>query len=197
MSISGGLAGGATAGLLALLACGRATSPTTAAPDLTTPTMILPRSRLLVLEMSGVPPEDTMVTFAVSQRRVIILRHGPPDNTAFVELTFPDSTFYVPSAPDSVTVVIRPRPGIYGVDIATTVVPRPGATISFKYPVHFSPPADALQRYGSPTRYERALALATLTDGTNYALLPSRRPASDNLESALPGPGTYLVAAPR
>jgi len=197
MAIRRVIAGGATVGLVAGLACGRVTSPASPAPDPTIPTQILPASRLFVLEMSGIPPEDTVLTFAVDQPRVIILRHGAPDNTVFVELSFPDSVFRVPDGPDSVTVVVRPRPGIYGVDIATTVIPRRGATIRFKYPVHFAPPVEALQRYGSPTAFERALALAALTDGANYALLPSRRPASDNLESALPGPGTYLVAAPR
>ena len=197
MAIRRAIAGVATAGLVAALACGRVTTPASAAPDSRSPTQVLPLPRLFVLEMSGVPPEDTLVTFAVNQRRVIILRHGPPDNTVFVELTFPDSVFRTPDGPDSVTVVIRPRPGIYGVDIATTVAPGRGATICFKYPVHFSPPVEALRRYGSAARFERVLAIGSLIDGVNYALLPSRRPASDNLESVLPGPGTYLVVAPR
>ena len=117
-------------------------------------------------------------------------RRTPEALIAGVRREFPD-------APDSVTVVVRPRPGIYGLDIASTVIPRAGATIRFKYPVHFSPPVEALRRYGSASRYEHAMAIAVLTDGANYALLPSRRPALDNLESALPGPGTYLAAAPR
>jgi hypothetical protein len=187
----------ATVCLLGDLACGRATGAASDTPDPLTPTQVLPLSRLYLLEMSGIPAEDTVVTFASNQSRVIILRHGPPDNTVFVELNFPDSAFQVSGAPDSVTVVVRPRPGIYAVDIATTVVPSAGATIRFKYPVHFSAPLEALQRYGTVARFERALAICDLVDGTNYALLPSRRPASDNLESALRGPGTYLVAAPR
>ncbi len=147
--------------------------------------------------MSGIPPEDTLVTFAVDQPRVVILRHGAPDNTVFAELTFPDSVFWSEGGPDSVTVVVRPRPGIYAMDLAMTVVPGRGATIKFKYPVHFSAPREALERYGSNARFEQALSVGMLADGTNYALLPSLRPASDNLESALPGPGTYVVTAPR
>jgi hypothetical protein len=189
--------GVATVGLLAALGCGRAAGPISTTPDPRIPTQVLPLSRLYVLEMSGIPPEDTIVTFPVDQPRVIILRHGAPDNTVFVELGFPDSVFRVPDGPDSVTVVVRPRPGVYAVDIATTVVPRRGATIRFKYPVHFTPPLDALRRYGTAGRFERALAISSITDGTNYALLPSERPASDNLQSALPGPGSYVVAAPR
>ncbi len=81
--------------------------------------------------------------------------------------------------------------------LAMTVIPARGATIKFKYPVHFEPPRDAVTRYGSLARFEQALAVGMLADGTNFALLPSLRPASDNLEAALPGPGTYMVAAPR
>jgi hypothetical protein len=187
----------ATAAALAAAACGRpAAAP---APSASPPgaTRILPLDRLYVLEVSGVPPEDTIVTFAAGTSRVIILRHGPPDNTVFVELAFSDSAFVVPGAPDSVTVIVRPRPGLYALDLATTVVPKGGAMIRFKYPVHFSAPLEAIRHYGSRVRYEQALRIAALTDGTNYALLPSQRPASDNLQTALPGPGTYLVAAPR
>lgn len=165
------------------------------------PTVILPPSQLFPLEASGIPPEDTIVTFQIGQPRSIVLRHGAPDNTVFVELTFPDSAFALPKdslAPrDSVTVVVRPRPGLYAVDIATTIMPQRGATIRFRYPVHFAAPNAALERYGTRGRYERALAIGTLLDGTNYGLLPSDRPASDNLRAAITGPGTYLVAAPR
>jgi hypothetical protein len=147
--------------------------------------------------MSGIPPEDSIVTFPVTQPRVIILRHGAPDNTVFAELSFPDSVFWAEDGPDSVTVVVAPRPGVYALDLAMTIVPGRGATIRFKYPVHFTASLDAVERYGTAGRFERALSVGMLADGTNYALLTSLRPASDNLESALPGPGTYVVAAPR
>ena len=57
-------------------------------------------------------------------------------------------------------------------------------------------PARARAAYGSDGAYERALAVGELLpNGTQLALLPSTRPAADNLRSALPAPGTYLVAA--
>src|SRR5512147_1294722 len=62
------------------LGCGGSAQPATA-PDPRIPKVVLPTSRLFVLEMSGIPPEDSIVTFAVTQPRVIILRHGAPDNT--------------------------------------------------------------------------------------------------------------------
>ncbi len=185
-----------TLALLFAVACGGPSRPATA-PDPRIPREVLPTSRLFVLEMAGIPADDSMVTFAVTQPRVIILRHGAPDNTVFAELTFPDSVFWTEGGPDSVTVVLRPRPGLYAIDLAMTVLPGRGATLKFKYPVHFSAPREALERYGSAARLEQVLAIGMLADGTNYALLPSLRPASDNLESALPGPGTYVVTAPR
>lgn len=181
----------------ATAACGRPSAQPAPVAGPAGTTRVLPLDRLYVLEMTGIPPEDTVVTFAAGTPRVIVLRHGVPDNTVFVELTFPDSAFRRDGGPDSVTVVVRPRPGLYALDLATTVVPRPGATIRFKYPIHFAAPLAALARYGSRARYERALAIGTLIDGTNYALLASTRPASDNLQAALPGPGTFVVAAPR
>ena len=196
-AITPGLRRVATAlGLGVATACGRAARPATA-PDPRVPTQVLPAARLYLLEMTGIPPDDSMVTFPVGQPRVIILRHGEPDNTVFAEVSFPDSVFGAAGSGDSVTVVLRPRPGVYGMDIAMTQLPRRGATIKFKYPVHFNAPRDAVERYGSTSRFEQALAVGMLADGTNYALLPSLRPASDNLESALPGPGTYMVSAPR
>jgi hypothetical protein len=176
--------------------CGGSSRPATA-PDPRIPKEVLPANRLFTLEMSGIPPEDSIVTFPVTQPRVIILRHGAPDNTVFAELTFPDSVFWSTGGPDSVTVVVRARPGLYAMDLAMTVIPNRGATIKFKYPVHFSAPRDAVTRYGSTARFEQALSIGMLADGSNYALLPSLRPASDNLESALPGPGTYVVMAPK
>jgi hypothetical protein len=197
VAIRHALALAATA-LSAGLACGRVTpAPAPAAGGIEGATQVLPLSALYVLEMAGIPPEDTMVTFPAGQRRTIVLRHGPPDNTVFAEVSVPDTAFLGPDAPDSVTVVVRPRPGLYALDLASTALPRGGLTLRFKYPVHFAAPLAAIQRYGSTARYERALAIGALVDGANYALLASTRPASDNLEARIPGPGTYVVAAPR
>jgi hypothetical protein len=144
-----------------------------------------------------VPPEDTAVTLATGALRRIILRHGAPDNTVFAELTFPAECFAGPGTPESVTVEIRPRPGVYGIDVTSTVPPGPGAWVRFKYPVHFAAPVAALARYGSTARLERALAIATRLEGGQWRLLPSERPASDNLQAPLGSSGTYLVVAPR
>lgn len=183
--------------LLLLAACsGGRTRPSTT-PDGAAPARDVPLDQLYVLEMSGVPPEDTTVTFQTGASRKIILRHGPPDNTVFVELHFPPEAFPSATAPESVTVTVHPRPGIYGVDVTTTSPPGKGSTIRFKYPVHFSAPLAGTTQYGSVLRFERALAIAALKEARVFTLMPSTRPASDNLEALLAGTGTYLVAAPR
>lgn len=180
--------------LLALAACGRATTQGSGDQNGDGPPRERMLSQLYVLEMSGIPTEDTVVTFRSGLPRTIVLRHGPPDNTVFAELHFPDSVFQGGQFPDSVTATIRPRPGVYGLDLGLTATPRRGATIRFKYPVHFLAPVAALRKHGSAVRFERTLSVARRIEGERFALLPSDRPASDNLRAALPGPGTYLVA---
>lgn len=182
---------------LGLGACGRATSQAGGATGEDGPPRELPLAQLYVLEMSGIPPEDTVVTFASGRARTVVLRHGPPDNAVFVELHFPDSVFKGEQVPESVTLTITVRPGVYGLDLTSTAKLGKGATIRFKYPVHFTAPVAALARYGSTTRFERNLYVAARIEEDRFALLASDRPASDNLRSALPGPGTYLVAAER
>ena len=195
MIISQRLSIPATLFLLASCGGGRTQPSTTPAADGKARDISL--DRLYVLEMSGVPPDDTTVTFRAGTRRRIILRHGPPDNTEFVDLQFPAEAFPTGTPPESVTVTVHPRPGIYGVDITTSIQPGKGSTIRFKYPVHFSAPLAGTSQYGSPLLFERALAIHTLKGGRIFTLLPSTRPASDNLEAPLAGSGTYLVAAPR
>lgn len=178
------------------VACGRVAAPAGTATD-PAPTATLPLSRLYILEMTGMSAEDTTVTFTAGTRRAIILRHGPPDNAPFVELRFTEESFPVTESPESVTVTVRPRAGVYGVDITTSVPSGPGGVVRFKYPVHFAAPVDALARYGSAARFERALSIAYLAEGDQYRLLESARPGADNLEAPLGESGTYLVAAPR
>lgn len=179
-------------------ACGRA-APGAPQPDAggNQVNRVLAQADLFPLEVAGVAPGDTTVTFAAGTPRKIILRHGPPDNTVFVELAFPAEAFAAPGTPESVTVTVNPLPGLYGVTVGSSVPPASGARLRFKYPVHFAAPNAGLARYGSPVRFERALVvLVRLPDGA-WGELPSSRPASDNLEAPLRGPGTYLVAAPR
>lgn len=149
----------------------------------------------IVLETAGPPPSDTSVTFTTGRPRVIVLRHGPPENVVFAELAFPAGAFRADSGRE-VRVDVRPRPGVYGLDLSTSLPLAGGATVTFKYARYFSAPARARAAYGSDGAYERALAVGELLPGgTQLALLPSARPAADNLRSALPAPGTYLVAA--
>jgi len=149
-----------------------------------------------VLETAGPPPADTSVTFVTGQPRVIILRHGPPTNIVFAELEFPPLAF----GPDSgreVQVDVRPRPGVYGLDVASTLPIGPGVTLVFKYARYFSAPERARVVYGSDGAFERALAVGQVQPGGTLRLAPSTRPAADNLRAPLPAAGSYLVAAPQ
>lgn len=198
MSISRSFLLAATAGLAAAPAC--APSPGQAVPDpgvKPVVTQVLRLDQLYLLEMAGIPPEDTAVTFAKGSLRIVSLRHGVPDNTVFAELIFPADAFGDSAARDSVTVRLHPRPGVYGADITVSVPPQRGALIRFKYPIHFAAPNAGLVQYGSRTRFEEALAIAVQRDSTTFNLMASERPASDNLQAPFGGSGTYLVAAPR
>lgn len=151
--------------------------------------------QVFVMEAAGVPAADTTVTFAAGSARTILLQHGPPDNTIFAEVAFPAGSF--PDAGGPVTVVLRPRPGVYGLEVATSADPGPGATIRFRYPMHFAPPLAAEAQYGSRARLEAALVIGRVLEEGAIGLLVSSRPASDNLEAPLAGSGSYLLVAPR
>ncbi|MGH7702070.1 MAG: hypothetical protein ACREMO_03190, partial [Gemmatimonadales bacterium] len=182
------------AALSAVLACrsgGIAADPSTPPPPVGP--RILPADQLYVLEASGTPPGDTTLAFPVGTARTVILRHGAPDNTVFAQVVFPAAAFAQDVGTDSVHVSLRPRPGIYGLEFACDrpLAAKAGARLVFKYPVHFSAPVGAQQRYGSAVAFERALAVAQLDSDGRYDLLPSARPATDNLEARLSRPGTY------
>ena len=159
------------------------------------PTGRLRADRVFVMEMSGIPAEDTTVTFQAGTARTILLQHGPPDNTVFVEVAFPAGSF--PGGADSVTVTLRPRPGVYGLEVEMPRAPGPGASLRFRYPMHIAPPLAAETRYGTRTKLEAALVIGRVLEGGAIGLLASSRPASDNLEAPLVGAGTYLLIAPR
>jgi len=159
------------------------------------PTGRLPANRIFVMEVSGIPAEDTTVTFKAGTARTILLQHGPPDNTVFAEVAFPAGSF--PGGTDSVAVTLRPRPGVYGIDIEMPRAPGPGASIRFRYPMHIAPPLAAESRYGTRTKLEAALVIGRVLEDGAIGLLASSRPASDNLEAPLAGAGTYLLIAPR
>ena len=178
---------------LAVACGGRAAAPSPK-PGPTGVVRIVPLDAAIVLETAGPPPQDTSVTFTAGVFHTIILRHGPPDNLAFAELDFPPKAFAADSG-RPVTVAVHPRPGVYGVDVTVSVPLAAGATLTFKYARYFSAPARARAAYGSDVLYERALAIGRLQPGGQLGFLQSTRPASDNLRSALPAAGSYLVAA--
>lgn len=160
-------------------------------------TQTLPVDQLYFLEASGVPPSDTVVSIKVGEPRTVILRHAPPDNNVFAELIFPATAFGGDDATDSVVIVVHPRPGLYALDVAMTLIPRNPGTIRFKYAVHFAAPQSALQKYGNAVRFEQTLQVAKEGKPGTLAMLSSTRRASDNLESRLTGPGTYFVVGPK
>ena len=93
---------------------------------------------------------------------------------------------------------IHPRPGVYGLDLTTSLpLQENAATLVFEYSRFFSAPARARQVYGGDLAFERALAIGRLLPDAHIELLPPFRPAADNLGAKLPAPGSYLVAAPR
>ncbi len=183
-------------GAIGLAGCsGRPAVQGAAAEPTATPNITLPLNQFFVLEAWGAPPLDTTVAFPAGGPRTVLLRHAPPDNTIFAELTLPATLF--PAGADSVRLSMQARPGLYGVTIECTPGFGNGATLIFRYPVHFAAPQAARQKYGNPAQFERALGVAVLEADGRYRMLPSARPASDNLAAPIPGPGTYLVVAPR
>jgi hypothetical protein len=136
------------------------------------------------------------VTFPAGTPQTIVLRHGPPENIVFARLAFSADAFA--DTGQAVTVDLHPRPGVYGIDLATSRPLRAkGATLVFEYARFFSAPARARQVYGSDVAFERELAIGLLLPDAHIELLPSFRPAADNLRAELPSPGSYLVAAPQ
>ena len=156
---------------------------------------VLPLSRIFVLETSGPPPPDTSVTFVTGSHRVIVLYHGG-ENIAFARLSFGARAFGDSGL--AVQVEVRPRPGIYGLDLASSLPFRVGeASVTFVYGRYLSAPARARQVYGSDAVFERALAVGRLMPESHVELLPSTRPAADNLRAGLPAAGGYIAAAPQ
>jgi len=92
---------------------------------------------------------------------------------------------------------LRPRPGVYGLDVVTSLPIRDSATVVFKYARYFASSAKARAVYGSDVAYERALAITRLLPGGMLGLVPSTRPFPDVLQAPLPAAGSYLVAAPQ
>ena len=190
-----GLWGRASWLCLAAAACGgsRAASDEEAAAP--AGVRVVPLPEAIVLETAGPPPSDTTVTFLAGERRTIVLRHGPPDYIVFAELIFPPPAFA--ELGREVRVDVRPRPGVYGLEVATTLPIRDSAAVVFKYARYFASSARARAVHGSDVAYERALAIGRLLPNGMLQLLPSDRPYPDVLRAPLPAAGSYLVAAPQ
>jgi hypothetical protein len=183
------------AGLGAVWGCGARQAPVSpATPTGATAPRILPLARVIVLETLGPPPADTSVSFTAGTLRTIVLRHGPPENIVFATLSFGATAFA--DSGQTVRVDVRARPGVYGLDLTTSLPLREG-TVVFEYARYFSAPARARQVFGSEAAFERALAVGRLLPEAQIELLSSTRPAPDNLAATLPAAGSYLVAAPQ
>jgi hypothetical protein len=181
--------------VLAAIACGGRSTDTEKAKVGPQSIRIIPFAQAIVLETSGPPVADTSVTFTSGFPRTIILRHGTPGDLVFAELTFPPAAFADSGQP--VQVSLKPRPGLYGMDVRISVSLKTRAVLVFKYPRYFRMPAKAQSTYRGHVAFEQALAIGQMMPGDQLAMLPSTRPASDNLSAEISGGGTYLVAAPR
>ncbi len=152
-------------------------------------------ARVFQLETAGPPPSDTSLMFVTGTPRVVVLYHAG-ESIVFARLSFEASAFG--DSGQTVQIDVRPRPGIYGLDLATNLPLRAGqATITFVYGRYFSAPARARQVYGSDVAFERALAVGQLLTDGQISLLPTSRPGPDNVQAGLPIPGSYMVAAPQ
>lgn len=191
-----GLWGRASWLCLAVAACGGARAPAGKDETSAAQPRSIPLSQAIVLETSGSPPSDTVVTFTAGEPRVIVIRHGPPEYIVFAELSFPAAAFAERGR--EVRVEVRPRPGVYGLEVATSLAVRDSASVAFKYARYFAAPSRARAVYGSDIAYERALAIGRVRRPEGMlALLASTRPFPDVLVAPLPAAGTYLVASPQ
>jgi hypothetical protein len=179
----------------AVLACGGRPPAVPESPSAPVAPRVLPLARVFVLETSGPPPPDTSVSFTTGNPRVIVLHHEG-ESISFARLSFEPGAFG--DSGRTVQVDVHPRPGLYGLDFTTSLPLRGGAAaVTFEYSRYFSAPARARQVYGSDVAFERALAVGRLLPDNQVELLPSTRPAADNVRAALPAPGSYIVAGPQ
>src|SRR5690242_2181627 len=145
--------GAVTLGLM--LGCGATrpiTTTSTVAPTTGDPSRTYSLGQVFLLGIDSMPPPDTTVRVKRGAARVIVIRHPAPDDLTFGELALPAQAFDS-TGPDSVSVDIRIRRGVYGLDL-TTSAPLRAATLTFKYAVHFAAPAEARKAFGSDVAFE-------------------------------------------
>ena len=148
---------------------------------------------VFVLESGGTAPEDTVVVVPAGRGRVILVRRGAPDNSLFARIAIPPDS----ARADTIRVTVRPRPGVYGIDLESDRPLPAGVTLTISYALHFVAPAGARDRYGSDLGFERALYLGRVSADRQVVFLPTTRPGSDLLVATIPGVGRYLVSAPK
>jgi hypothetical protein len=187
----------ASAAAIVTLGCGGSSS-VSGGPAPADDTNVLPPralSEVFVLEAAGAITDDTAFSVASGAGRVIVLRRPGPDYGLFARLIIPPGDSATPRGPLEIT--LRPRPGLFALDVLVQGTLGEGARIEFSYGMHFVAPAGARERYGGDLEFERALRLARLEDSARVVFLPTRRPGSDMVSAPLTVPGRYLVAAPR
>jgi len=190
---------GASALALLLLACGppRVSESAGGGPPAPKPLPPRPLAEVFVLEAAGAQPEDTALSIAPGIPKVVVLRRSAPDFGLFAAIELGDSTLQAPANGSAAGLTIRPRSGEYGLELEVQGTVGSGGSILFSYGSHFVAPAGARERYGSDIHFERELAIGRLDASGQVIFLPTSRPGSDMLSAPLPGPGHYLVAAPR
>lgn len=187
--------------LALIVGCGGAAAAPGAAGSAAPPTVpvvarVAPRGEAGAVEVGGIAPNDTVVALRRGADRVVVLRHGPPDRADFLELTLPAAVF-AQAAQDTVHVTIRTLPGMYGATLSADADWGPGTAIAFKYAIHFSPPSDALRRFGTLTEVDRRLSVARRETNGDLTLYLSSRPSPDVIRALIPGPGTYEMVIGR
>lgn len=153
----------------------------------------LPLDQVLVLQMAGVGPTDTTVTFAAAAGRTVVMRHLPPDNAVFAIIQVPPDS----GANGQVTLRAHPLPGRIGVHLEATPRWPKGTRITFSYAIHFLAPEGINEHYLGTSFYASALGIGQLLDNGKFDFIPTTHPAADMLNAAIAAPGDYLVAAPR
>ncbi len=184
--------------LLCAIGCGGGSAPAGGpGPDARADPALPPRplAQVFVLEATGAMPDDTTVSVPAGQGRVVELRRSGPDYGLYARLVLPGGAPAATRGPVALT--LRPRPGLYAMDVDVQGTLGAGATIEFSYGMHFVAPAGARERYGGDLEFERALGLGRLDGGTEVVFLATLRPGSDMLSAPFTVPGRYLVGAPR
>ena len=152
-------------------------------------------AEVFLLEAAGAIPDDTTISIDAGAGRVVELRRPGPDYGLFARLVIPSPDSAGTRGPLRLT--LRPRPGLYALDLEVQGTLGDGASIEFSYGMHFVAPAGARERYGGDLLFERELRMGRLDDSTQVVFLPTSRPGSDMVAGPVEGPGRYLVAAPR